>query len=151
MKNSLSQRAARFYQNRRRKQLWYRAVSAMACVVVFCTVYALILPAITLEKVPTCGLEEHVHTEECYTWKTVYPSTEYLCGESLEGAAVIHTHDAQCYDRNGDLVCPLPELEAHVHDEDCYQETEVLSCGLEETGHIHDQTCYTRVRGELAC
>ena len=151
MKNSLSQRAARFYQNRRRKQLWYRAVSAMACVVVFCTVYALILPAITLEKVPTCGLEEHVHTEECYTWKTVYPSTEYLCGESLEGAAVIHTHDAQCYDRNGDLVCPLPELEAHVHDEDCYRETEVLSCGLEETGHIHDQTCYTSIRGELAC
>ena len=48
MKNSLSQRAARFYQNRRRKQLWYRAVSAMACVVVFFTVYALILPAITL-------------------------------------------------------------------------------------------------------
>ena len=36
MKNSLSQRAARFYQNRRRKQLWCRAVSAMACVVVFC-------------------------------------------------------------------------------------------------------------------
>ena len=50
MKNSLLQRAAQFYQNRRQKQLWHRVVSGMACVVVFCTAYALILPAITLEK-----------------------------------------------------------------------------------------------------
>lgn len=50
MKNSLLQRAAQFYQNQRQKQLWHRVVSGMACVVVFCTAYALILPAITLEK-----------------------------------------------------------------------------------------------------
>ena len=50
MKTSLLHRATQFYQNQRRKQLWYRVVSGLACVVVFCTVYALILPAITLEK-----------------------------------------------------------------------------------------------------
>ena len=50
MKTSLPQRVSQFYQTRRRKQRWFRAVSALACVVVFCTVYALILPAITLEK-----------------------------------------------------------------------------------------------------
>ena len=69
MINSLFQRAAQVYQNRRRKQLWYRVVSGMACVVVFCTVYALILPAITLEKESACGMEEHTHTEECYITK----------------------------------------------------------------------------------
>ena len=151
MKNNMSQRAARFYQNRRKKQLWYRIVSGMACVVVFCTVYALILPAITLEEEPHCGLEEHIHTEDCYTQETVWPTREYLCAEELADSVTVHTHDDMCYDRNGDLVCPLPEIEEHTHSADCWRETEVLTCGLEETGHIHDSACYTRVRGELSC
>lgn len=171
MKTSLLQQAAQFYQNRRRKQLWYRVVSGMACVVVFCTVYALILPAITLEKEPLCGLEEHTHTEDCYTTQTVWPSTAYLCDEeSLLGHThdetcydeddhlicgyadfVVHTHDDSCNDRNGDLVCPLPEIEEHEHDRYCYRSTAVLTCEQEETGHIHDKTCYTSVRGELNC
>ncbi len=170
MKNGLLQQATRFYQNWRRKQLWYRMVSGMACVVVFCTVYALILPAITMEKEPGCGLEEHTHTEACYTVETVWPSTEYLCGEDPAGHVhdedccdedgnlicgyadfVVHTHDKSCYDRNGDLVCPLEEIEEHRHDENCYSTTEVLTCGEEETGHVHDQSCYTRVRGDMTC
>lgn len=73
MKDSLPQQIARFYQNHRRKHLWYRIVSGLACVVVFCTVYALILPAITMEKEPLCGLEEHTHSEECYGVETVWP------------------------------------------------------------------------------
>ena len=169
MKNGLLQQADRFYQNWRRKQLWYRMVSGMACVVVFCTVYALILPAITLEKEPGCGLEEHTHTEACYTVETVWPSTEYLCGEDPAGHVhddeacydedgnlicgyadfVVHTHDESCYDRNGDLACPLEEIEEHRHDADCYSSTEVLTCGEEETGHVHDKSCYTRVRGDM--
>ena len=36
-------------------------------VVVFITTYALILPALTLTKDTICGLEEHTHTEDCYT------------------------------------------------------------------------------------
>ena len=171
MKNGLLQQATRFYQNWRRKQLWYRMVSGMACVVVFCTVYALILPAITMEKEPACGLEEHTHTEACYTVETVWPSTEYLCSEeSLSGHVhgedccdedgdlicgyadfVVHTHDESCYDRNGDLACPLEEIEEHRHDANCYSSTEVLTCGEEETGHVHDQSCYTRVRGDMTC
>ena len=35
MKNSLFQRAAQFYKEQRRKKLWHRVVSGMACVVVF--------------------------------------------------------------------------------------------------------------------
>ena len=42
-----------------------RIVTCLAAVVVFCTVYALILPAITLEK-QDCTLPEHTHTEDCY-------------------------------------------------------------------------------------
>ena len=151
MKNSLPLQAAQIYQDRCRKKLWHRIVSGMVCVVVFCTVYALILPAITLEKEPVCGREEHTHTEACYITETVEPTTEYLCAEELAGSVTVHTHDESCYDRNGDLVCPLPEIEEHKHDKDCYRETEVLICGEEETGHIHDETCYTTVRGDLCC
>lgn len=171
MKSSLIQSAAQYAQKRRRKRLWYRTVSGLACVVVFCTVYALILPAITLEKEPSCGMEEHTHTEACYATEIVWPSTEYLCSEeSLSGHVhdedcydedgslkcgyadfVLHTHDDMCYDRNGDLVCPLPEIEEHEHNRRCYRESEVLICGEEETGHIHDPNCFTSIRGDLIC
>ena len=151
MKDSLPQQIARFYQNHRRKHLWYRIVSGLACVVVFCTVYALILPAITMEKEPLCGLEEHTHSEECYGVETVWPDPEFLCEEELSGCTVVHTHDSLCYNEAGELVCPLPELEAHRHDGSCYEDREVLSCGEEETGHRHDEDCYTRCQGELLC
>lgn len=157
MKNSLFQRAAQFYKEQRRKKLWHRIVSGMACVVVFCTVYALILPAITLEKDPVCGMVEHTHTEECYAVETVWPSNEYLCcdahGELAGGDAdvVIHTHDSFCYDRNGKLSCPLKEIEEHQHSGACFRTRNVLTCGEEETGHIHDDRCFTRTRGELIC
>lgn len=39
-----------YTKSRRHKRFWRRSVTAMAAVVVFCTIYALILPAITLEK-----------------------------------------------------------------------------------------------------
>ena len=75
------------YENAARQQLhrrwWLRAVGVMACIVVFITVYALVLPAITMEGNPTCGLEEHEHMEDCYTADGVL-----IC--QLEE----HTHDA---------------------------------------------------------
>ena len=50
----------------RLRRIWQRIVGALACVVVFVTTYALILPAITMEKEAVCGIEEHSHGEECF-------------------------------------------------------------------------------------
>ena len=87
-------------------------MSVLGCVVVFCTTYALILPAITLDQGPNCGIEEHQHDSTCY-----------LLSE-LEQT----------------LVCQLPEIEGHLHDDVCYEQTEVYICGLDEgTGHSHDE------------
>lgn len=58
----------------------------LSCVVVFCTVYALILPAITLERKTVCGQEEHSHTEECYS-----SDGQLTCGKTE------HTHTESCY------------------------------------------------------
>ena len=61
-------------------------ILCLSCVVVFCTVYALILPAITLERKTVCGQEEHSHTEDCYA-----NDGQLTCGKTE------HTHTESCY------------------------------------------------------
>ena len=69
-----------------------------------------------------------------------------------ERQLVAHVHNDDCYDEDGELVCPLEERELHQHTEECYTLEPVLVCGEEESeGHTHTEECYTRVRGELIC
>ena len=79
MKHRFLSRAAEFLAAQRRRKRWVKVVSAMAAVVVFCTTYALILPAITMEKDPVCGLEEHQHDETCYAPGTPVIQRELVC------------------------------------------------------------------------
>lgn len=66
---------------------WVKIVSAMASVVVFVTVYALILPAITLtNQEPKCNVEEHTHVAECYD-----AEGNVVCGTEE------HVHKLTCY------------------------------------------------------
>lgn len=123
----LLQRAYRAY---RRKKNWQRVVRAMAMVVVFCTTYALILPAITMESGTICGLTEHTHTDECYAVVTE-PET--------------HTHTEACYEKN--LICGSEEIEAHNHDDRCSGIIQTLIC---EEEHEHQATCYLYETG-LVC
>ena len=58
-----------------------------------------------------------------------------------------HTHNADCYDADGNLVCPLPERELHIHDDSCFTEQTTLVCGLEEgEEHVHTSECYQTER-----
>ncbi|MEN3003905.1 Cna B-type domain-containing protein [Dehalobacterium formicoaceticum] len=166
------QRAAKFIAEQRSQRRWYKAVSFMGAVVVFITTYALILPAITMERDTICGLEVHVHTDDCYTTELVKSEKELICtyetlnihkhtadckddeGKLICGYAdfVVHTHDEHCYNTAGDLICTLPEIEEHSHDDSCYQEDDILICEEEEDpGHIHSKDCYTPKKGELIC
>ena len=152
MGRSLLDRAAGFLLEQRRRKRWQKAVCGMAAVVVFCTTYALILPAITMSSDTICGMEEHVHTEECYTTELRYPQSSMACTLDGGGAPVIHTHDKYCYSEDGTLICQLPELEAHRHTSRCYREVRTLLCEEEEDpGHEHTAACYARYRGELTC
>ena len=54
-------RAAKYLADLRKRKAWRKVVSGLGTVVVFCTVYALILPAVTWARQPDCGQEEHVH------------------------------------------------------------------------------------------
>ena len=48
---------------KRHRHIRRRLVGALAAFVVFCTTYALILPAVTLSSETHCGKEEHTHIE----------------------------------------------------------------------------------------
>lgn len=136
----------RFYQEqallyrkiRIRQQRHHRLVRILAAVVVFCTTYALILPAITMEKEPFCGLEEHEHTSSCYL--EGYP---FQCAQMSSADPVVHQHEGLCFDEEGLLQCSLPEVTEHLHEDSCYLVTPKVPCTLEETdGHAHSAQCW---------
>ena len=160
MKYDVLRDAEKYTKVHKRKRLRHRVVTVLAGVVVFCTTYALILPAITLEK--QCDIPEHTHTDACYAQVTSVEKRVPVCSaKTLEihrhtadcydadgnprcGYAdfVVHSHDSRCYDETGNLWCPLPEIKAHRHTADCYALPE---------GHTHAEGCYTSVRGDLVC
>ena len=51
-------------KSKKRRRIWQRTLSVMMCLVVFCTTYMLILPAITKENKTFCGIDEHIHNEK---------------------------------------------------------------------------------------
>lgn len=74
-------------KDKARLKKWKRITLALSCVVVFCVVYALTLPAITLEGKTICGMEEHTHSEECCQ------DDELVCGKEE------HQHTEDCYEK----------------------------------------------------
>ena len=88
MKNEELKKASGYIKARRLQKRWKKVVACLAVVVVFCTTYALILPAITMEKEP-CQIPEHTHSEECYTQVASGTEAEPVCSvEKLD----IHRH-----------------------------------------------------------
>lgn len=85
-----SNRGSEYFKNlikdKTRLKRWRKMILCLSCVVVFCTVYALILPALTLERKTICGQEEHMHTEACYSTEG-----QLICGKEE------HTHTETCY------------------------------------------------------
>ena len=166
MTQSVLSGAEKYSKSHKRKSRWYRIVICLAAIVVFCTTYALILPAITLEG-NRCAIPEHTHIDEC--WRQITPEVRYelqctyeslgvhqhgdSCydegGNLICGYAdfVIHQHDKSCFDEDGELICTLPEIVPHQHTDECYSvpETDVIPV------HTHTDGCYTLERGELIC
>lgn len=58
MRRHLPVRAINYLKTHLQKKKWRRVVTALSCIVVFCTTYALILPAVTMSQQPFCGKEE---------------------------------------------------------------------------------------------
>ena len=175
MRQDVLRNAEKYTKVHKRKRLRHRVVTVLAGVVVFCTTYALILPAVTLEK--QCDIPEHTHTDACYAQVTSVEKRVPVCSaKTLEihqhtadcydangnptcGYAdfVVHSHDSRCYDENGNLWCPLPEIEAHRHTADCFDADGNLICGQTQIlEHQHSDACFEVVAepvdtGKLVC
>lgn len=124
--------------------------------------------ALTTDNEYSCGMEEHVHTDECYTEELVCgyeegepedpdsafsvdsePTTEEPEAEPEETEPEeiepeVHHHTADCYEtvlvEHKELTCGQEE---HTHDETCPVDPDTgdFLCGFEE--HTHTDDCYT--------
>ena len=163
MRKKLNTTEAAVSKTHRRKTLWQNFVRTMAMVVIFCTTYALILPAITMEPDLICTLAEHTHTEGCWetslekelvcTVSDVETEThqhEEACWTQLELTCTIaevetetHQHGETCW-AEGTLVCTIAETEPHQHEEACWSEPELVCTigDVETETHQHDETCW---------
>ncbi|MBR1482457.1 MAG: hypothetical protein IJ598_05750, partial [Ruminococcus sp.] len=123
-----------------------RSFAAAAALVVFATTYAMILPAVTV-SVPTCGIEEHTHTEACYRTEK-----RLICDNMDDN----HVHTEECYTEQQVLACGL---EAHTHTDECYQvptaepeatgENSVSSAGSQPTeGAVEQYTDFAQYLAE---
>lgn len=145
MKTETSKQIWNITHHYKKAKRWQKIVALLAALAVFATVYALILPAITLSPDTYCGYEEHTHGEECY--QTVTTCTQPLTEK--------HEHDDSCYEYVDSLTCGLEEVQAtdesegHVHTPSCYTQERVLICDkTEDVIHEHTSECYER---ELIC
>lgn len=98
----VSEYIKKLLNDKARLKKWKRITLALSCVAVFCVVYALTLPAITLEGKTICGMEEHTHTEECYQ------DDKLICDKEE------HQHTEDCYEK---------EEEQPVEEENTQQDT----------------------------
>ena len=91
----------RVLKDKVRLRRWKKRLLCLSCAVVFCTVYALILPALTLESKTVCGQKEHVHTEACCSEKG-----QLTCGMAE------HVHTEACFAKD------LPSADALQENQD---------------------------------
>lgn len=124
--------------------------------------------ALTTDNEYCCGMEEHVHTDDCYTEELVCgyeegepedpdsafsvdseptteePEAEPEEPEPEEAEPEVHHHTADCYEtvlvEHKELTCGQEE---HTHDETCPVDPDTgdFLCGYEE--HTHTDDCYT--------
>lgn len=117
----VSEYIKKLLKDKARLKKWKRITLALSFVVVFCVVYALTLPAITLEGKTICGMEEHTHTEECYQ------DDKLICDKEE------HQHTEDCYEKEEeqpveeentqpDTTEPSEEVQAATESEDNKQD-----------------------------
>lgn len=160
MNKSLSARIMDLLQRRQLKGTLAKIALTISCVAIFLITYLLVAPVLTQEWETVCGMEEHVHTEECYTLvpadsaEAAEPTGAVKPAEPAEPAQGGHHHTDECYeevpaepgegghhhtDECYEEVIVEPAVEGHSHTSDCYEESSSLSCGMSE--HSHSDGC----------
>lgn len=117
MKHKSLRDVENYVEAQRLKNRWYQLTIFLAFVVVFYTVYSLILPAITLER-KSCEIPEHRHTNDCYVQVASDSQAEYM--GSAESQEWLWDSDENPWI----LICGMEE---HVHTSECTPMVETSS------------------------
>ena len=110
----------------RRLKLRDRIISMLLAVSLLCG-NPIVLPTGAAELVAYCEIEEHSHSEECYTTERVL-----TCGVTQDN----HVHSEACKQTEKTLTCTIVE-QVHEHTDACYTTTTNLTC----TEHVHTADC----------
>lgn len=164
MRNNLISGAQQLLADRKRKRKLYATVSMLGLALVISVFYLLSAPAITAGGEPSCGLEEHLHTDLCFgdvvvcgleetvvaeqaeeeQEQNVEPPVVELVCELVETAG--HEHSDDCYVTTSEQICAPVEGEEHEHGEGCFVENTQLVCELAaEAAHLHADDCFAVV------
>ena len=150
MKSVIQIQAEILAREYRKRKLWQWLVYFMGVIVVFCTTYALILPAITWERSLICEIPEHLHDDSCYESVLVPAHADLVCDKE-------HTHTDECYVMVAEhtektLVC---KLEEHEHAAACYdaQPSTYIAYYCNQVEHVHSvgQGCYMEDGVTIQC
>lgn len=100
--------------------------------------------ALTTDNEYSCGMEEHVHTDDCYTEELVCGYEEGQPEDPDSAFSVDSEPTTEEPEAEPEVLEPEEtEPEVHHHTADCYEtvlvEHKELTCGQEE--HTHDDTC----------
>ena len=112
MKNETLKEVNEYAKAHQQQKKWKMIMMCLAAIVVCCTAYVLILPAVTLEK-QSCKIPEHTHSGKCYAQGDDNVKKTMICSaESLN----LHKHTNGCYDSEGKLICGYSDFVVHTHD-----------------------------------
>ena len=148
MERTSAQQMQRMQMNNSIRHKLRAALPLLSLFVVIGIFWWLKLTGVTLAGEAFCGMQEHVHGEEC--------NLQLVCTETEDR---VHTHGETCWEQI--LSCTLPETEGHTHTEACtgrglicqeehtHDETacygDTLICGKEAAeAHAHGENCFTR-------
>lgn len=113
MENIIRNYKEQFQNNHRQRRKYACLLGVLALLVCLAVFWRLKLVGTAMTNEASCGLQEHTHTEDCYT-------DVLVCGyDDAAVAAGEHEHTDACYEHQ--LTCELPE---HTHTADCYSDTD---------------------------
>lgn len=154
MKESILSYIEKLKTNRKQRHKLLLIFCTLAMFVAGGVFWRLRLIGITKTASPMCGIEEHVHTDECIVSKVLICGYDSLEDEPAdpgeaqkelycEYANTMHTHTPECYAADGTLTCGYADFIIHHHNQYCFDSNGNLVCTLPEISeHYHDTNCY---------
>ena len=152
MKDSIKLYLSELKRNKTQHRKLLGVFCVLAVMVAAGVFWRLRIIGITKTAEPTCGIPEHIHSEECILSKTLICGFEDDTADEpsepnrelkLVCSCQPHVHTPDCFDMFGNVICGSADYIIHQHNNFCFDENGMLICTLPEIlPHIHNEACY---------